>query len=58
MFGAMVSYIRDVLDVFGIDLLHSKVRAQGYLFNFLRFLTGNRTVFVGSSQKYQNGYQK
>ncbi|XP_045909069.1 probable cysteine--tRNA ligase, mitochondrial [Micropterus dolomieu] len=24
VFGAMVSYIRDVLDVFGIDLLHSK----------------------------------
>ncbi|XP_058471948.1 probable cysteine--tRNA ligase, mitochondrial isoform X1 [Solea solea] len=24
VFGAMVSYIRDVLDIFGIDLLHSK----------------------------------
>ncbi|XP_054479441.1 cysteine--tRNA ligase, mitochondrial-like [Anoplopoma fimbria] len=24
VFGAMVSYIRDILDVFGIDLLHSK----------------------------------
>lgn len=26
VFGAMVSYIQDVLDVFGIDVLHSKVR--------------------------------
>ncbi|KAM8904592.1 putative cysteine--tRNA ligase, mitochondrial isoform 2-T2 [Spinachia spinachia] len=26
VFGAMVSYIRDLLDVFGIDLLHSKVK--------------------------------
>lgn len=25
VFAAMVSYIRDVLDVFGIDLLHTKV---------------------------------
>lgn len=32
VFGAMVSYIRDVLDVFGIDLLYSKVRAQGFIY--------------------------
>lgn len=28
VFAAMISYIRDVLDVFGIDLLHSKVWTQ------------------------------
>uniref|UniRef100_A0A8D0CRY1 Probable cysteine--tRNA ligase, mitochondrial n=1 Tax=Sander lucioperca TaxID=283035 RepID=A0A8D0CRY1_SANLU len=28
VFGAMVTYISDVLDVFGIDLLHIKVRAD------------------------------
>ncbi|XP_047433010.1 cysteine--tRNA ligase, mitochondrial isoform X2 [Mugil cephalus] len=27
VFGAMVAYIRDILDVFGIDLLHSKADA-------------------------------
>lgn len=26
VFGAMVSYIQDVLEVFGISVLHSKVR--------------------------------
>lgn len=29
VFGAMVAYIRDILDVFGIDLLPSKVRTDG-----------------------------
>lgn len=31
VFGAMVSYIRDVLDVFGIDQLHSKVSTSKLL---------------------------
>ncbi len=26
VFAAVISYVRDVLDVFGIDLLHNKVR--------------------------------
>lgn len=49
VFAAMISYIRDVLDVFGIDLLNSKVRtSETFLtFFFFRFSTGNRTVYMG-----------
>lgn len=49
VFAAMISYIRDVLDVFGIDLLHSKVRtSETFLtFFFFRFSTGSRTVYMG-----------
>lgn len=37
VFAAIVSYIRDVLDVFGIDLLHTTVRVVFNLFSYICF---------------------
>uniref|UniRef100_A0A8D3DVM1 cysteine--tRNA ligase n=1 Tax=Scophthalmus maximus TaxID=52904 RepID=A0A8D3DVM1_SCOMX len=47
VFGAMVSYMREVLDVFGIDLLHSEVshgNFQGVVEQLTRFRSDVRAV--------------
>ncbi|XP_040888066.1 probable cysteine--tRNA ligase, mitochondrial isoform X2 [Toxotes jaculatrix] len=57
VFGAMVSYIRDVLDVFGIDVQHSKadeVSRSGNLQGIVEQLTHFRSQVRGFALAHRN----
>uniref|UniRef100_A0AAQ4QFU7 Probable cysteine--tRNA ligase, mitochondrial n=1 Tax=Gasterosteus aculeatus aculeatus TaxID=481459 RepID=A0AAQ4QFU7_GASAC len=62
VFGAMVSYIRDVLDVFGIDQLHSKVSTSklsgGSLEAVVEQLTHFRSEVRAFALTHQEGPKK
>lgn len=53
VFAAIVSYIRDVLDVFGIELLHSTVRVCAGKYSFLALNSFHRSL-----DKYMNSIHK
>lgn len=56
MFAAIVSYIRDILDVFGIELLHTRVRVYELCsIYFLTFVLHEYTFKLSRKLKQSTG---